>query len=708
MSTVHPAPLPGAVFGAAEPVVQSHPLLDGAVSPVFGNTEVWDLNGVIRRPANQPACAWKLQFSMELVDPAWNLLARELTMILLNPRHPAVLAAGISFKPRPVNPSTTIGHLSHLRRLARWAITNDLSAELVTWTDNTVHRFIAYLRGEPVDIADTTAMAEPRIADDTVRTFLRTLVLLHRCRRALSCGGLSSDPCRGKSILQATKDWSRATGVSTPAIPPDIWFPLIRAAWAYVHTFANDILRARRRYATLRAAAHSSTAGVQTRLEDWLADHTNPIPIYAAPAEHDQPPYLRANWRALTLELGMTPSRCEAVFGIGRPDGRRRREAVMQAIAAGHPTTTGLIDDLAQARRPDGTSGPWHPGLDADAIRRERTHLRDAAFTLVVGLSMMRDSEIHEITKNSIIDHYGYPAITSTKQKHDPTLPTKAWWITAPVAEAITVAEQLSLHPDRVFAPFHLDDADGAVHGTSMLDTFIAHINTTRTWTGLDEIPAGKARPHMFRKTMAMLTDQFPGSEIALGIQLKHVATRALANRCTQGYAAADISWAEHLDSAIDAARFRRLEDLYAARKAGAPLGYGPAAERMAKAFPGHPRDRPSPRRGRRRREGAATHGADLHPVRRPQPLRLRREQRFRRALPGERDHPARPQRAAAGPVPTRSLRQQHPRPRPRADLGRRETHPARPSRHAEAAAVPQGGPAARAHRRRSRPWQGR
>lgn len=35
---------------------------------------------------------------------------------------------------------------------------------------------------------------------------------------------------------------------------------------------------------------------------------------------------------------------------------------------------------------------------------------------------------------------------------------------------------------------------------------------------------------------MAMLTDHFPGSEIALGIQLKHVARRALANRSTLGY----------------------------------------------------------------------------------------------------------------------------------------------------------------------------
>jgi hypothetical protein len=94
-----------------------------------------------------------------------------------------------------------------------------------------------------------------------------------------------------------------------------------------------------------------------------------------------------------------------------------------------------------------------------------------------------------------------------------------------------------------------------------MLDAFITHVNATTARTGLEPIPPGTARPHMFRRTMAMLTDQFPGSEIALGIQLKHIASRALANRSTQGYANADNSWADHLKSAIDDARFRRIEE---------------------------------------------------------------------------------------------------------------------------------------------------
>jgi len=56
---------------------------------------------------------------------------------------------------------------------------------------------------------------------------------------------------------------------------------------------------------------------------------------------------------------------------------------------------------------PDGSSGPWHPGLDSAAVAREWLALRNAAFVLVIGLSMMRDSEIHGITKGSFIEHYG-------------------------------------------------------------------------------------------------------------------------------------------------------------------------------------------------------------------------------------------------------------------------------------------------------------
>ena len=586
MSDAQPAGLPSVVFDDNEPAIQTHPRVSEIGGPVFGDRAIWDFNGVVGRPANKCPGNWRINFTGVLEDPGWNLLARELSMILLNPRHPAVTSRGLSLRPRPAHPTTVIGQISRVRRLAAWADSHGLTAEFPTWAENDVRGFTTDLRDNPISRfgAHDRRVAEGRVSPHTVENYFVLLSLLYQLGPVLSRGGLVIDPCGGTSARAAAKV-GPVMRLSTPAIAPDIWFPLLRASWAYVHTFSTDILRARDRHRALLETATTSRAGVEQRLHELLADRARPIPVHATTthqSEAGQP-----HWSAIILLLGV---RNGQRAGATIPDKRglsnkRHRQMVLDAIASGHRTTTGLVSDLAQATRPDGTRGPWHPGLDAMAIQREKIVLRNACFILVVALSMMRDSEVHEITKGSLVEHYGYPAITSIKRKHSPHLPTKAWWIIEPAAEAITVAERLSTHHDRVFAPVVRERTSNTVHGALMIASFIAHVNATREWTGLDEIPDGRVLPHMFRRTMAMLTDQFAGSEIALGIQLKHVATRALANRTTQGYAGADVSWADHLDSAIDAARFRRLEDLYQDHKAGGLIGYGPGAERIAREF---------------------------------------------------------------------------------------------------------------------------
>ncbi|MFJ9005422.1 hypothetical protein [Streptomyces canus] len=103
--------------------------------------------------------------------------------------------------------------------------------------------------------------------------------------------------------------------------------------------------------------------------------------------------------------------------------------------------------------------------------------------------------------------------------------------------------------------------------------------------TGLSQISNQKLAPHMFRRTMAMLTREFPGSEIAVGMQLKHVATRALANTTTQGYTEPSPAWAQHLRTAISERRFEWLAELFAADGRGEPIGYGPGADRLRETF---------------------------------------------------------------------------------------------------------------------------
>jgi hypothetical protein len=174
--------LSSGVFDAHEPVIGSHPLLADAQLPRFGNAAEWDLNGVIRRPANLPAAAWILAFSDELREPSWNLLARELSMSMFNPGHPAVIAAGLSLKPAPANPATVISKLSHLRRLARWAETNGMSSQLADWRHDDPRRAIRDLR--------------EKLSANSIRNYIGTLKLLHHYGPALTGQGLRSDPGR--------------------------------------------------------------------------------------------------------------------------------------------------------------------------------------------------------------------------------------------------------------------------------------------------------------------------------------------------------------------------------------------------------------------------------------------------------------------------------------------------------------------------------
>ena len=211
--------------------------------------------------------------------------------------------------------------------------------------------------------------------------------------------------------------------------------------------------------------------------------------------------------------------------------------------------------------------------------------LRNACLVFTAALSMMRESELRVITKDAVVEYYGSPAVKSTKQKLDPDLPVKHWWITPPVARAIELAGRLSQHKDLAFASVSDRWAGDGFASIAAIDDFIKHINRWRHVSGLEQIPDGNVTPHMFRRTMAMLTRDFPGSEIAVGTQLKHVTTRALANRITCSYMNNDPSWARHLDTAIADRRFDRLAELFDADTRGQTIGFGPGTDRMREAF---------------------------------------------------------------------------------------------------------------------------
>ncbi|GAQ63430.1 hypothetical protein [Streptomyces scabiei] len=555
------------LFRDDELVIQGRALLPGARVPRFGDPHLWDFNGVLKRPANITPSDWKVHFSLELVDPYWNLLARELLMLLANQRHLAVLSAGVALEGAS-DPRSLVRIASHLRTTARWARETGRPLRPDAWMVEDLQQRV-------------NDLASGGTSPHTICSHVVTLKSLAAAEPLLSLPWPAGDPWPGQSARQVAQV-SAEKKLSTPAVPPETWFPLVRAAWAYIHQFAPDVLRADRRLRELRDAAQRATNDIDERLTEWLADGRNEVPLHSPASQYGT---TQVNWRMLTLLLGYDDSRSRSFTG---PSGIRlkRREMVLEAVAMGRTTTHPLTGELVQVTREDGSKGPWHPGIDPTTLVTLKTALRDAAFVLVVGFSMMRDSEIHEILRASVVEHYNAPAVSSTKIKGTANRPGKHWWIADPIVEALSVAEEVSLHPERVFAPVHASrQDDGVPDGVLMLASFVRFVNAGRTWSGLDKIPAAYVRPHMFRRTMAMLTDQFPGSEIATGIQLKHMAARALANATTRSYAASDDSWAKYLEDALDNVKFRKIKDLYQQHTAGEEIGFGPGAERVKDAF---------------------------------------------------------------------------------------------------------------------------
>ncbi|MFF5841339.1 integrase [Streptomyces massasporeus] len=566
MNSTAPDLLAGAAFRADEPVLTSRSLLPGAASPFFGQRDQWDLNGILKRPANLHPAEWKLKFD-GFTGP-WHLRARELAMISLNPRHPKVMAAGIPTPRRPADPRTAIKRVGTLRALAAWAAERGLPEDLGAWPEHQLHVRIAGLK-------------EEGLAVNTVTSHITVIRELHRCGPLLTGGGLPRDPWPGMSSRAATGvSASGPRALSTPVIPPEVWFPLVRAAWTYIDTFAPDILRAQERWQQLQAEATRSSVGAEARLRDWLADPGNLVPL------HDEhcPPRItdagRIHWGLLSFLIGI--DRLAHIFN----QDRGLREIVLEAVERGQCTTASLLPEYAQVRRADGTTGGWSRGLAPRSMTREIQMLRVACYVFVTALSMMRDSEVQEVVKGSVVEHFGAPAVVSAEVKGEEDFPRKHWWIIEPVARALALAEEITPHPERLFTGIagEVRNAERFT-ATGGIKAFVEHVNARTDVNGLESIPSERVAPHMFRRTMAMLTDQFPGSEIALGIQLKHVASRALANRTTQGYAASATSWAKHLDTAIEAARFRGLRDLFDAHKANETIGFGPGVDQLTRTF---------------------------------------------------------------------------------------------------------------------------
>jgi hypothetical protein len=677
------APLLSTVFCDDEPVFGSHShLLPDVAGPAFGDVTEWPANCLPRR-SNRSRGRSKVRFPRD--DPAWNLRLREVAFAMLNPVHRALRTAEIFLRAEPASLGTVVSVRTGLVTLGRWARDNGLPADLTLWDGDDLKEFIA--------------VQDERVQPPTITNYVEAIRWLHTLAPVLTGGGLREDPWEGQSATKVAHSVRKP--VSTPAVPPATWWPMLRCAWTYISVFASDLLDLRDQLrdsdATAELATPRSAVPRQQRLDDmldeWLAGENNAVPVHAVAwrgAEPGEPLWttlslavtgggnsrifeLRRSAVSLprrqrvmavvatgrvkpakgyqaAIELGVEraepnrmpftarerteqlrqwladPANCVPVRAsdsytgaAGTPawkplarlvyerplndllsaqyeEGRTRRRMVEEVVAAGRTVPvdgkgTHLhlpIDTahFAMVTRADGRRGPWRESISRADLDVELRMVRAAIYVFVAALSMMRDSEVQEIERGALTTHYGSSALRSHKVKHDPSSPELYWWIIEPVAEAIAVAARLSWHPTHVFATINPPTGKGrrgrrGIIARQDIENFITYVNAHHEQYGLEEIPAGKVYPHMLRKTMAVITRQEPDGEIALGLQLKHAARRALANRVTEGYGHKDPAWAKEFDDQLELAAATRLVELLRDRQSGADVAVGPGAARL-------------------------------------------------------------------------------------------------------------------------------
>src|ERR1700737_3006390 len=92
-------------------------LPEGTHRPVFDD-DLWNFTDVVGLPVQMPLANRRFDFTM-IADPRWRLVAKELIMALLAPRHPAVAALPRAYR-TPLHLSSCVGRLNELIRLFDW------------------------------------------------------------------------------------------------------------------------------------------------------------------------------------------------------------------------------------------------------------------------------------------------------------------------------------------------------------------------------------------------------------------------------------------------------------------------------------------------------------------------------------------------------------------------------------------------------------
>ena len=514
-------------------------LPDQARRPAFEH-DLWDFTNVVGLPVDMSLANRRLDFSA-IADPHWRLVAKELMLAMLAPRHPAVATLPRAYR-TPLHLRSCIGRLEEAIRFFGWLRRRGISdlAQIGTQDCEAYLAFRRYLTDEDGTVVGEQSPSVRRAAAQVVVNLVnyRELFTATRVRAGLR-------PWGGASASAVAEMPSGRTQNKTEPVAEEVLQPMLAAALHLVtvlgpHTAELDrqVRQADRvssvKAKGLRHGAPTLVEDVRKLLErDYLAAGAA-LPMLE---DHHVAKRIAAGWPPgdplLPVATGVLARQAghSQLWACQLP---ALRGTLQDAVASAGVQKT-FARNAAEAPAADGSSTlPWTLPLHRSQAVALVGIVRTAAIIVVAAASGMRASELMEL-RVGCRRPAGEPVpglqrfrIASKIVKGQPLGGTDDEWVVVePVYRAVGLAEQLHDNPR---------------NGVPLLGRFDFTVRCTwfRNWVnspagqriGLAPIPGGPANLRMLRRTLALEMAYRPGGVLASKIHLKHVAVAT-----TEGYA---------------------------------------------------------------------------------------------------------------------------------------------------------------------------
>lgn len=513
----------------------------GTTGPVF-DEDVWDFTKVVGLRVQMSLACRRFDFS-PIADTRWRLVAKELVLGLLAPRHEAVAVLPRGLR-TPLHLQTCHARLAELIRWFAWLQERGVTG-LGDVDDTCCAAYLAHRRY----ILDGAGVVVGERSPSLRRTAAQTVVDLLNYRELFTADQVRADlrPWSGASPSAVAEMPSGRDGNTTPPLDDRLLQPLLAAALYLVtvigpHTaeLTTQLREARRwkrrrdRVPDRRQHPPSSRKGL-VRVLDEHQRAGQPLPLLPS---HIVAERIEAGWAAddplVALALDSLARRAGyVVFNRNWiPKLRDAIEGTLDIVGAEKP----LGRNATHVRRADNDDTvPWTVALHDAEARALLGAVRTAAIITIALTSGMRSSELMELQVGCRMPpHEHSPGLVRYRlasrvvKGQPPGGVADEWVVVEPAYFAAGLAEQLLDNP-QLGAPLF-----GRFAFNVRYRWFRNWVNSpTGQRLGLAHIPEGDVTPRAMRRTLALELAYRPGGLLAAKIHLKHISVAT-----TEGYSA--------------------------------------------------------------------------------------------------------------------------------------------------------------------------